>query len=264
MNLITQQIIGKLPKNEFVSQFSRYLSLLDYKKVIEGKKVLDIACGCGYGTYFIKKYLNAKSVVGVDSDVCAINYANEFFNNEDINYIAKNSYELSNDKKYFEFFDIIISFETIEHAYTPIAFLKELSIVSKNKCFLFLSTPNKKTVSPYVKFPIYKYHINEFTKDELVNLVKKSDFKILEFKSEMTKNTIMLNTRRIICYLLRPIKYKFISRFLENTFYLLKNIINFSNEKVIINKELVNSHLTYKKSSQNNEVIGGFFVFLEK
>ena len=55
---------NKYSATEASIHLTRYLTA---KKFIQGKTVLDIACGEGYGSYLMKKW-GAKTVQGVDID----------------------------------------------------------------------------------------------------------------------------------------------------------------------------------------------------
>jgi 2-polyprenyl-3-methyl-5-hydroxy-6-metoxy-1,4-benzoquinol methylase len=89
-----------------------------------GQRVLDIACGCGYGTALMAKNHPDKFFVGADVDPEAVAYAKK-------NYKADNLIYVVGDGMNFSFedviqpdgatsaFDTIISLETIEHVLDP-------------------------------------------------------------------------------------------------------------------------------------------------
>jgi SAM-dependent methyltransferase len=130
------------------------------------KCVLDIACGTGYGSYEIKKV--AKFVVGVDISTEAINYAMSHYKAKNIEYILDDATTLRKVKNKF---DVIVSFETIEHldSNNRKLFLKNISRLLKSDGLLILSTPNKKVTSPFSSKPLNKFHYTEFTRESLLN-----------------------------------------------------------------------------------------------
>lgn len=71
------------------------------------KKVLDLACGTGYGTQLISRV--AKSVVGVDKSMEAINCATSNYDGDNIFYQRDDFYSVTGK------YDTVVCFETIEH-----------------------------------------------------------------------------------------------------------------------------------------------------
>lgn len=115
---------------------ARYNYTLRY--IIKDHDVLDAACGCGYGTNILAQ--NAKRVVGVDYSNEAIEYAKRYWSANNIEFLQ---YDLNSDN-YDKLgkFDIITSFETIEHLPAPIleTILKFRNILKKDG-LLILSHP---------------------------------------------------------------------------------------------------------------------------
>lgn len=161
-------------KNEILIHKARYLFASNFAK---GKKVkvLDIACGPGYGSEILLR-AGAKKVVGVDKDKEAIDFAERSSSSPLISFICKNidKLNLKNSR-----FDLVVSLETIEHLTKQEAFLDKISNAMNPKAILILSTPNKESLLPGMdKFN--PHHTVEFNKDKLENLLKKH-FKKLTF-----------------------------------------------------------------------------------
>jgi 2-polyprenyl-3-methyl-5-hydroxy-6-metoxy-1,4-benzoquinol methylase len=127
---------------------------------IQGKKVLDITCGSGYGSHFMALQ-GAERVVGVDIDRQAIKHALQFHAHPAIEYIvadAQSVPELADHS-----FDVIVSFETIEHLPHPKIFLSELRRLLKPGGQIFMSCPNDYRVTPWIsEFHLHKFRFNEF------------------------------------------------------------------------------------------------------
>jgi len=108
------------------------------KYIKPGDRVLDAACGLGYGSYVIKNLTNAYSVVGIDGSDYAIDYAEMSYASRDTNLKYKVGMlpqaltDLEDGT-----FDSIISFETLEHVEEPELLLKE---------FLRLLTPGGRVI----------------------------------------------------------------------------------------------------------------------
>lgn len=137
---------------EFASQFAK------------NKKVLDIACGTGYGSDLLSE--SAESVIGVDVSEKSIEYAKSRFKKENTEFIEAPA---QSDLFPGNSFDLIVSFETIEHLneVARAAYLSNLRRWLKRDGLLILSTPNKKIVSPFRDKPINQFHVLEFSCQEL-------------------------------------------------------------------------------------------------
>jgi SAM-dependent methyltransferase len=124
------------------------------------RRVLDIACGTGYGMAILRAH--ARSVVGVDADLDAIRTALR----ED-----GGSAALVADGARLPFadgtFDTVTSFETIEHLRERDRFLAEIRRVLRPEGVCVLSTPNANYTDPIDGRPRNPFHVHEYTPDEL-------------------------------------------------------------------------------------------------
>jgi SAM-dependent methyltransferase len=144
------------------------------KAFVEERSVLDIACGTGYGVGLLRS--KARFVAGVDIDPAAARDArNECGGNAAV--LLANGVGLPFADSVF---DIITSFETLEHLYERRAFLLELARVLRTGGTLILSTPNANYSQPLNGKPANPFHIHEYTPDELVSEIE-SVFSISEF-----------------------------------------------------------------------------------
>jgi len=137
---------------------ARYVFALPY---VENKNVLDIACGTGYGLGFLKS--KAKRVTGVDVDVEAAREARRE--------CSENATVLLGDGLELPFFDssfdVVTSFETLEHVHERGRFLEELCRVIRPDGRLILSTPNANYTRPVDGRPSNPFHVFEYTPREL-------------------------------------------------------------------------------------------------
>ena len=130
-------------------------------------KVLDVACGCGYGSKILS-YKRPQIVLGIDANPTAIKYAKKYFSDRRIRYLraSVNSLETLTCK-----FSKIVSFETIEHLENDLAFMKFLVNLLEEDGLLFLSSPNKKR-NPLGK---HDYHVRHYSEEELIKLLRQVD-----------------------------------------------------------------------------------------
>lgn len=148
------------------------------KYIKDNFKVLDVACGIGYGSYILKREKEI-NVVGVDIDGGAIKYANEYYKTEGVEF---NQLDILKENLEDSIFDVIVCFETIEHIKEDRDFLKKLYSNLKKNGKLIISTPNQLNM-PYskVKFP---FHIKHYKPEALTLLLKESGFCVEEVFSQ--------------------------------------------------------------------------------
>lgn len=128
---------------------------------ITHKNVLDIGCGMGYGTVFMATV--AGMVIGVD-------YSEETIHNNQIRCkdIKNISFKIAKVPPLpFEdnSFDVVTSFQFIEHIAAQTTFLKECLRVLKPNGKLLITTPNAKKTFARNPFHIKEYTFNEIETD---------------------------------------------------------------------------------------------------
>ena len=134
----------------------RYVFAAEY---CQGKDVLDAACGVGYGTAELARV--ATEVVGVDVDPAAIEYARQRYAGSNIRFEVM-------DVEALQFgagsFDVVVSFETIEHVADRDAFLTEVARVLRPSGRFIVSTPSgtRTTTSPDNPFHRIEYSRADF------------------------------------------------------------------------------------------------------
>jgi len=139
------------------------------KKLMKNKVVLDIASGTGYGTQVLSTV--AKKVYGVDISKEAIDYAKKHYSSQNLSFLQGSADKIPFDDEVFE---VVNSFETIEHIPTYKEFIKEAKRVLKKNGVFIVSTPNKKEFIQNAH-----YHVHEFFEKEFTDLLKRS-FKNVE------------------------------------------------------------------------------------
>jgi O-antigen biosynthesis protein len=141
------------------------------RNLVEGKDVLDIACGSGYGSQLLAR-AGARSVVGVDVSAEAVQYATGRHSSERLRFAVGNAESLNEiqDKS----FDVVISFETIEHLNNVDRYLSEIRRVLRPGGIYVVSTPDRRLASPLYLLsgrPRNTFHAREFTRSELLELL---------------------------------------------------------------------------------------------
>jgi len=152
-------------------------------KYIESKKVLDIACGSGYGSEILLEK-GAKYVIGCDISEEAINYGKKHYQKENMEFIT-------NDIKKLDFsdeeFDCIVSFETLEHVKDQEKVMTELKRVLKKGGTLIISTPNLESRDNEEE-EANSFHEKELTVKEFKKIVEKFFPKFELFSQRLITN----------------------------------------------------------------------------
>jgi SAM-dependent methyltransferase len=135
-------------------------------KLIAGRRVLDVACGAGYGSALLAR--QARHVVGADISAESIEYARAL-------YAAASNLEFRQAECAALPFpdaaiDAVVSFETIEHIEEQAQFLDEVRRVLRPDGLLVLSSPNKLEYSDRRGFT-NPYHLRELYRDALASLL---------------------------------------------------------------------------------------------
>lgn len=139
-------------------------------EIVKDKKVCDIACGEGYGSALLAE--SASEVVGVDVDTSTIKHAQEAYGEkENVEFIVANAIDTPFQD---DTFDVIVSFETLEHLSEHHQLIREFKRILKEDGVLIISTPDKLVYSGDKEHN--EFHVKELTMLEFKNLMK-SEFK---------------------------------------------------------------------------------------
>lgn len=164
----------------------RYLSIL---KMVEGKTVLDIASGEGYGTFILSS--GATQAIGVDINPDLVEHAGSKYKKENLRYLQGSAAQIPLESNSI---DILISFETLEHidADTQKQFLTEVKRVLKADGALIVSTPNKQNYTDRYNHQ-NKFHLHELNKDEFEGLLKEHFGHVRLYDQGLEVTSVILN-----------------------------------------------------------------------
>ncbi|AFY43930.1 bifunctional 2-polyprenyl-6-hydroxyphenol methylase/3-demethylubiquinol 3-O-methyltransferase UbiG [Nostoc sp. PCC 7107] len=166
--LATQQAVERIvPEDELPGIVSIHLKRYQFAAgYCQGKKVLDAATGVGYGAAYLTQIQAVDSVVGIDIDPQAISYGQSRYYSDRLQLqIADVTQTDFTDSQ----FDVICSFETIEHLSNIPAYLQEMIRILKPLGVYIVSTPQVAKTNYSPKNP---YHTVEFSRQDFQNLLK--------------------------------------------------------------------------------------------
>ena len=127
--------------------------------------VLDIACGEGYGSSLLAG--RARSVTGVDIDEAVIRRAAGVHIGPNVQFVVGRCTEIPLEDNSF---DVVVSFETIEHISEHEAFVNEIRRVLRPGGVVIMSTPDPQT---YLEGATAEnpFHVREMDRQEFIDLM---------------------------------------------------------------------------------------------
>lgn len=141
---------------------------------LKGQQILDIACGCGYGTALMAKNHPEKQFLGVDCDPNAVSYAQQSYQAANLKFVVGDAMSFnvksSVETSWKNGADTIISLETIEHVLDPQGLIKNLlKGLSEGGAFIG-SVPTTPTMDGN------PHHLHDFTLESFYKLFTNHGF----------------------------------------------------------------------------------------
>lgn len=155
----------------------RYIFVLDKVRNLD---VLDCASGIGWGSFLIAR-AGARRVVGVELSDEAVVSATKYYSADNVEYINSS---LAESGLPAAGFDVVVSFETLEHVASPVEFLKKLRLLARRDATMFLSTPNAHAFKNDGEKPANPYHLDEYTRDEVVRMCQQAGWAVVEYRGQ--------------------------------------------------------------------------------
>ncbi len=158
-----ERFTPETPGEIWYEHWHRYSTVLPLAR---GKRVLDAACGEGYGSGLLAAV--ATELVGVDVSAAAIAHAAARYGDKGRARFVRASVTALPIAA--ASIDLIVSFETVEHLREQEAMLAEFRRVLTPAGLLAISSPNKPVYSDQRQFQ-NEFHLRELTRDELAMLL---------------------------------------------------------------------------------------------
>ncbi|MEN1729049.1 MAG: class I SAM-dependent methyltransferase [Pseudomonadota bacterium] len=132
---------------------------------VQGKRVLDAACGEGYGSQLLSA--GAEHVIGVDLSAEAVKHAKGRYtaSNLEFHQADVTQLPLADDSV-----DVVVSFETLEHLEAQDDMFAEFRRVLRPDGFLLVSSPDRRTYSDDTGYD-NPFHVRELYRDEFEALL---------------------------------------------------------------------------------------------
>jgi ubiquinone/menaquinone biosynthesis C-methylase UbiE len=194
--LIDLSDVADQPENE-QRHISRYKFASNF--IGSNDKVLDCACGSGYGSAIMSR--NGSQVIGVDVNHEAIKFANRHYSGTSVEFMLGDIGKLEFSEASF---DVIVSIETLEHLPNAICrnYLRSVDSWLKKGGVFIASSPmlRYRDGKPYITNP---YHINEMPRTALLDMFETNlpDFVFNYFYQDETRFLPLLDEDTGFCIL---------------------------------------------------------------
>lgn len=128
----------------------------------KGSKVLEIGCGDGYGANYLAG--NDINVIGIDVDKHSINYAQRKYKNNKLSFNLYNGESINYEPHSF---DMVISFQVMEHVEKINQYLENIKKMLKPNGLFLITTPNRTYRLCPGQPPDNPYHLREYDSNTL-------------------------------------------------------------------------------------------------
>jgi hypothetical protein len=149
----------------YLEHISRYACA---SALAPGKRVLDVGCGCGYGSHYLACH-GASAVLGVDNAEDALRFAREHYVHPALDFALMDAGRLAVGSR----FDLVTCFEAIEHVADAPGVLRQIAGVMSEGGILLVSTPNKAVYAAGGPGGTNPFHRREYTLQEFECLLGK-------------------------------------------------------------------------------------------
>lgn len=165
INSLERLVPETLRSEEVTGQLTLELHLERYRFAAEHAKpgrILDIACGVGYGTSLLREEIaSVQEVIGVDCSEEAVEYAKQTYQKPGIHFLTDDAMKFDDP----DGFETIVSLETIEHVPDPGGLISRLLRLLKPGGIFIGSVPTTPTVDAN------PHHMHDFTEESFRRLL---------------------------------------------------------------------------------------------
>ena len=150
---------------------------------VQEQRVLDCACGTGYGVRLLCEQGSAAQVIGIDIADASVQYARRYHGVRSALFVCASAQRLPISDATV---DVITSFETIEHVPDDCALIEEFHRVLRPGGTLIVSTPNQ---WPLADAP---FHVREYDRASFTSVLA-SRFDCLELYNQNSGSNTPFN-----------------------------------------------------------------------
>jgi SAM-dependent methyltransferase len=160
------------------------------RRTAQGARVLEVGCGAGYGAHHIAA--DGAVVTATDPSDQAVAYARAKYPGVTFEQADGTRLPFADGS-----FDVVVSFQVIEHIDDDARYLREISRVLKPSGVLYCTTPNRRLRLLPLQPPKNPYHVREYSDRSLRKLFR-SVFREVDLIGVLARPDLMaLEIRRV-------------------------------------------------------------------
>ena len=171
-----------------------YNSLLDeFEKYRKTNKILDV--GCGRGSFLLEARKRGWEIFGTEYSKSAVNLCEQ-------SGITMKSGQLNPEEFMTKDFDVITSFEVIEHINNPNEELRNIYSLLRSGGLFYCTTPNFNSMLRYYlktdyNIIVYPEHLSYYDKKSLNKIAKRNGLRPIKFQSTGISITRFKTSKKI-------------------------------------------------------------------
>lgn len=149
------------------------------KRISTPKQVLDVGCGTGFHDVAFAQYKGVERVVGIDYSEKSIQQANTHYPHPNVERFVADIFDDQWVEQHEGQFDLVSSFQVIEHLTDPEAFLRQCARLAIDGGYVAVVTPNYDRIqNRYFEWRgspralLDPLHFDEYTIDSLTQMGK--------------------------------------------------------------------------------------------
>ena len=177
---------------------------------VRGKRVLDYGCGTGYGTSLMSEHCT--QITGIDISLEAVSYAESHFSAPNLSYLQIKPAEIAPLPFPDSSFDVVLSFQVIEHVQDISAYLREIDRVLTEDGRVVIATPDRSARLFSFQKPWNVWHLREYSQKQLEDTLSEyfSDVHVLQTGGKPEVLQTELNRIGRLKWLMLPFTLPFI------------------------------------------------------
>jgi len=188
LELTGERTLPGIPRENY--WFQRHLAAYELASTLaEGKSVIDVGCGEGYGPSILAR--RARKVLGVDIAPEVVGHARRQYGTKNLSFRVMDVNRLEVPPQSF---DLAVSLQVVEHLADVSGYFAEIARILAPEGVALLSTPNRLTISAGSERPINPWHLREYTPEEFRDVLG-GYFETVEIKGLFHTRWLKLNEK---------------------------------------------------------------------